>query len=483
MKTRSYQGTQQRMAMTPQLLHSIRLLQLSAQELDEELQIALEGNLMLDAVEPEAEIEAPERPLDEAPEMQGTEPVTGEAPGALAVMEADVDASAGEGWSGGEPFDEDGEPWTARVAEAEVANARISALRQLQLLVRNPREAVLVATLLDAIDDNGYLAQPLDGIALEAALDPLATLEEVEAALRLVQSVEPSGFGARTLQECLRLQLQALPASTPYRALALTLVDHHLEALADGAAPLAAALDLTASSVRAALDLIRSLNPKPAAALDVPAEAITPDVVVSGTPGAWKVSLHHGQRPSIRVNGYYEQVLAQSSGHAELRQQLQEARWLVRGLQMRNDTLMRTACAVFERQQAFLERGEEGLVSLTLREIAEAIGMHESTVSRVTTNKWVQTPWGVYAFKAFFPSQLHGAAVETSGAAVKAMIRRFIDEERSQRPLSDGDIAALLARRGIRLARRTVAKYREAMDIPPATLRGEGAPQRRRFPA
>lgn len=479
MKTRRYQGAQQRMAMTPQLLQSIRLLQLSAQELDEEVQLALEENLMLDAVECEAEIDATAPTLDELPAMDGTEAVSGEAPGAHAVMEADFDASSQEGWSGGEPVDEDGEPWTARLAEAAISNARIAALRQLQLLVRTPREAVLVATLLDAIDDNGYLAQPLDGIQLEAALEPAATLAEVEAALALVQSVEPSGFGARDLRECLRLQLQALPSATPHRALALRLVAAHLDALAGAPAALAAALGLTESVLRGAIALIRSLNPKPAAQLDVPAEALTPDVVVNGAPGAWKVSLHQGQRPSIRVNAYYEQVLAKSGGHTELRQQLQEARWLVRGLQMRNDTLMRTACAVFERQQAFLERGEEGLVALTLREIAEAIGMHESTISRVTTHKWVQTPWGVYAFKAFFPSQLQGAAVETSGTAVKAMIRRLIDEERPHRPLSDGDIAALLARRGIRLARRTVAKYREAMGIAAATLRGDAAPARR----
>lgn len=480
MKTRSYQGTQQRMAMTPQLLQSIRLLQLSSQELDEELQIALEQNLMLDAVDAEDETDAPLASMDDGPALDGTEAVTGDAPGAHAVMEAEFDGGSTEGWSGGEPVDEDGEPWTARVAEAAVTDARIAALRQLQLLVRTPREAALVATLIDAIDDNGYLCQPLDGIQLEAALTPPASLDEVEAALALVQSVEPTGFGARDLRECLLLQLQALPAATPFRPLALQLVAEHLDTVAQAPATLAAMLGVPEAAARAAVDLIRALNPKPAAQLDAAAEAITPDVVVSGTPGNWKVSLHHGQRPSVRVNGYYEQVLAKTGGHPELRQQLQEARWLVRGLQMRNDTLMRTACAVFERQQAFLERGEEGLVSLTLREIADAIGMHESTISRVTTHKWVQTPWGVYAFKAFFPSQLHGAAVETSGAAVKAMIRRYIDEERAHRPLSDGDIAALLARRGIRLARRTVAKYREAMDIAPATLRGDAAPARRR---
>ncbi|MGH8447460.1 MAG: hypothetical protein ACREVL_19500 [Solimonas sp.] len=208
-----------------------------------------------------------------------------------------------------------------------------------------------------------------------------------------------------------------------------------------------------------------SLNPKPASALAAPAEAALPDLIVSGTPGSWRVELNAERLPRVRVNAAYERMLG-ATAHRAMRDQLQEARWLVRGLEMRNDTLLRSARAIFERQRGFLEKGEEGMASLTLREIADSIGMHESTVCRVSSNKWVMTPWGVYELKAFFPSQIAGRGLESSGTAVKAMIRRIINAENRQAPLSDGGIAALLARQGIEVARRTVAKYREAMRIP-----------------
>ncbi|MEW6167226.1 MAG: RNA polymerase factor sigma-54 [Pseudomonadota bacterium] len=464
--------TSQTLGMTPQLLQSIRLLQLSTQELQQELREALERNVMLEPAEDEEDEAEPHVEPAETAVADPLAEVSGSDPAATEQVEADYDWSSREAWSGGEPRDDGDEPWEARIAAPRAQDARLAALEQLQLLVSTPREAQLVAAILDAIDDNGYLAQPLDGIAAEAALQPPPDQAELEAALAKVQSVEPSGFGARDLRECLLLQLRMMPAGTPALALAVTLVETRLERIAgrdfDG---LRADLDVDALELHDALDLILSLDPKPGAAATAAAEAAVPDVVVVGTRGAWKVSLNAERLPRLRVNRTYERMLDGAGAHRALRDQLQEARWLVRGVEMRHDTLLRTARAIFERQQAFLERGEEGMAPLTLREIADTIGMHESTVCRVTTNKWVQTPWGVYELKAFFPSQINGREGETSGTAVKAMIRRIINAESTNCPLCDGDIAAILARNGVRVARRTVAKYREAMRIPPAKER------------
>ncbi|MES0874085.1 RNA polymerase factor sigma-54 [Sinimarinibacterium thermocellulolyticum] len=469
MKPHLQMKTAQSLAMTPHLLQSIRLLQLTSLELEQELRAALARNVMLEAVEDEEP--EPEPAAVAQTDTDGFAPVSGADVGAIARVDADFDWSSRESWSGGEPVDEDGEPWEARIGQPRTTDARVAAIEQLRLMVLDPRQAQLTLTIVDAVDDNGYLRQPLEGIALESGLDPEPTPAEVEAALRLVQSVEPCGFAARDLRECLHLQLASRPADAPGLALARRIVDECLEAIAerdfDG---LCARYGVDRVELHAALDLILSLDPKPGAACAADAEAVVPDLIVSGSVGAWKVELNAERLPRVRVNALYERALTVHA-HRALREQLQEARWLVRGIEMRHDTLLRTARAIFERQTAFLERGETGMAPLTLREIAEAIGMHESTVCRVTSNKWVQTPWGVYELKAFFPSQIAMRQGDTSGTAVKAMIRRIVDGENPHSPLADGDIMAILARKGIHIARRTVAKYREAMNIPSAKER------------
>lgn len=469
----------QHMTMTPQLLQSIRLLQLSSLELEQEVQQALETNVMLER-DDEAEAEAaedaaagpaPAEPVAEAAEAGSLEvPVTGDDAGALDRVQADYDWSSSEGWSGGEPTDEDG-PIEARTAAPEPEDMRVRVLEQLRLLVDDEREARIALAIVEAVDDNGYLERPLAEIvdALPADLD--AAEAEVEAVLRKVQSVEPTGFAARDLSECLLLQLREMPAATAGRDLAVTIVGGSLELLARrDFEEMQSALGASRAEIDQAVGLILSLNPKPGAAGTSPAQAVVPDLIVSGTAGSWKVELNPATLPRVRINRLYERLLSGAS-HRGLREQLQEARWLVRGLEMRHETLLKTARVIFERQGDFLRRGEEGMVPLTLREVADAIRMHESTVSRVTTSKYVQTPWGVYELKAFFPSHLSGAAGETSGTAVRAMIRRIIDGESAKAPLCDGAIAALLNRNGVRVARRTVAKYREAMRIAPAKER------------
>ncbi|WP_020650210.1 RNA polymerase factor sigma-54 [Solimonas variicoloris] len=459
----------QQIAMTPQLLQSIRLLQLSTLELEQELRQALAQNVMLEGEDDELAYAEPAPAEDERQDVE----VSGCDAAATGRVEADFDWSVRESWSGGEPVDEDGERWEARVAAAPQTDARLAALEQLRLVVADRRQAALCAAIVDAVDDNGYLEQPLDGIARECGVEPLAGDAEMAAALRLVQHhVEPSGFAARDLRECLTLQLDAQPAATPGLALARRIVASGLEHFAaQDYAALATAFAADRAALHDALDLILSLNPKPASALAAPAEAALPDLIVTGTPGNWRVELNAERLPRVRVNAAYERMLG-ATAHRALRDQLQEARWLVRGLEMRHDTLLRSGRAIFARQQGFLERGEEGMAPLTLREIADSIGMHESTVCRVSSNKWVATPWGVYELKAFFPSQIAGRGQESSGTAVKALIRKIINAENRQAPLSDGEIAALLARQGIEVARRTVAKYREAMRIPPVKERG-----------
>ena len=470
----------QSQVMTPQLLQSIRLLQLTSLELDLEIRQALDSNLMLENGEDESDEEAREvSPIEAetapvASESQEAD-VSGCDVSAADKVEADFDWSSSESWSGGEPVDEDGEPLSARVADVPPQDPRLQALAQLQMVVTDPREAELIAALIDAVDDNGYLSESLEAIAARLPAEWNVGVGELEAALHRLQSVEPTGFAARDLRECLLLQLDALPAATPYCGLAHLIVDRHLGELATlDDAHLAALVEWDAADVKAARALVVSLDPKPGAAGSVPAQAVIPDVLVSGQPGAWKVELNPETLPRLRVNRHYEQQVTGAAGaYKALKDQLNEARWLVRGLEMRNETLLKTSRVIFARQTQFLRQGEEGMMPLTLREVADAISMHESTVCRVVANKHVLTPWGVYPLKAFFPTQIAGAEGDTSGTAVRAMIRKIIDGENRAHPLCDGEVAALLARRGVRVARRTVAKYRESMRIAPAALRAQ----------
>jgi len=391
---------------------------------------------------------------------------------AIERVDADYDWSSAESWSGGEPTEE-GEPLEARRAAAPTEDARVAALEQLELMVGSKREWELVLAIVEAVDDNGYLETSLDSILASLPAGLGATMAELEAALGTVQSVEPTGFAARNLRECLLLQLDAVKAGTPGKNLAEVLVMDHLDRIAArDFLNLRSELGATEAKMHAAMELIRTLDPKPGASRVEPAQAVVPDLIVSGVAGAWKVELNPANLPKLRINGQYERMMnANAAQHRGMKDQLQQARWLVRGLEMRHETLLKTARVVFERQREFLKRGEEGMMPLTLREVADAISMHESTVCRVTSNKFVATPWGVYPMKSFFPSQIQGAESESSAIAVRAMIRRIVDGEKASAPLCDGAIAAILARNGVIIARRTIAKYREAMKIAPAKER------------
>jgi RNA polymerase sigma-54 factor len=483
MKPTTKLGISQNVAMTPQLLQSIRLLQLSALELEQEVDEALESNVLLERSENEsaadAGAEAPSVP--EPTTAVATDSlevaVSGQDDAALDRVDADFDWSSAESWSGGEPTEE-GEPIEARRSAAPIEDARVAALEQLELVISDRREWQLAVAIIENVDDNGYLEKTLDAIRASLPAEWDVSTAELEAALTTVQGVEPTGFAARDLRECLLLQLEAQKAGTPGRNVAERIVMDHLDRLAArDYVGLCSVLGVTEGALLRGIDLIRSLDPKPGASRIEPAQAVVPDLIITGTNGAWKVELNPVNLPKLRINSHYER-LAANAAHRGLRDQLQQARWLVRGLEMRHETLLKTARVVFERQRDFLKVGEEGMKPLTLHEVADAIGMHESTVCRVTSNKFVATPWGVYAMKDFFPSQIQGAECETSGTAVKAMIRRIVDGEKASAPLCDGAIAAILARNGVLIARRTIAKYREAMKIAPAKERRQQAPRR-----
>ena len=454
MKTTVRTGQVQGMNLTPQLLQSIRLLQLTAQQLEMEVRQALDRNPLLEHDEAgddvDSQDEGDDAPLDtaawdELPEPQFLAGVSGQ-------------------WTG------EGDDAMARIAEQSSSDPRVRLLRELALHWK-PRDLELAAWWLDRCDDRGYLEHPLPELIAQGAQAFPQRAHDLETIRQRLLHGEWPGMAAADAGECLRAQLALQPASA-VRDLAAQLLTHHLALLAahDDAA-LADATGASADDVRAAIALVLALRPHP---VEAPADAedthIVPDVVAWFGGGAWRVALNGRSAPRVRVAPHCERALAGNGGeHAVLRGLLDEARWLVRGLAMRNDTLLRTTQILVERQAGFLEHGEVALAPLTLREVAEAIGMHESTVSRIVSGKYLQTPRGTIELKKLFAVRLEGA--EIGGAAVRALVKRLIDAEPANAPLADDVIAGLLARQGVRIARRTVAKYRDQLAIGPVRAR------------
>jgi RNA polymerase sigma-54 factor len=453
-------GMVQGVNVTPQLLQSIRLLQLTAPQLEQELRQALERNPLLEQAED----------ADEAEDEGAADTAALEA----AAWDELPEPAFLSGGSAGIVGDDDG---TLRIAEGESSDPRLRLLRLLALHWA-PADLEVAAWWLDHCDDRGYLEQPLDTLLAAArAAFPARADDTGVLRLRLLHGDWP-GMAAADPGECLRAQLRALPEDAT-RALAETILVRHLDLLAaHDTDALAAATGADAAAVAAAIAAILGLRPHP-----VPApvaevhEHIVPDVVAWRGGDAWRVALNRRGAPQLRIVAHCERAVA-GSDHTALRGLLDEARWLVRGVAMRNDTLLRTAQVLVERQRGFLEQGPEAILPLTLREVADAIGMHESTVSRIVSGKYIQTPRGTFELKRLFAVRLEGA--EVSGAAVKAMVRRLIDAEPAAAPLADDVIAGLLARQGIRVARRTVAKYRDQLAIAPARARRRTAPQQAR---
>lgn len=439
----------QQLTLTPRLQQSVKLLQLSALECVQELHQAIAQNPFLEE-------------SSEVPESTSAEDAADRD-----SSQADLDfSSPGSGGSG-----EDTPDWTEWTASP--ASLLDSLREQLLLLGLSERDFVLANLIIDALDEDGFLRQPLEDFATHA---PGAEPGELETALRIVQTLEPAGIAARDLGECLSLQLQALEHGLPGRALALAIVQNNLALLAArDHTRLLEALHCSADDLRAAMELIRSLDPRPGSKVGTfEPRAIVPDVIVRKDKKRWTVSVNAAIYPRIRVNQQYADYFRQArDGETTLlAQHLQEARWLVRNLEQRFLTIHRVAEAVVARQKNFFEYGDLAMRPLTLREIADELNLHESTVSRATSHKYMATPRGVVAFKRFFSRELATTSGGScSATAIRALLREFIAAEDRRNPLSDVQLTELLSERGVKVARRTVTKYRRSMQLPAVDFR------------
>lgn len=465
----------QHLTLTPQLQQSIRLLQLSTLELNQELERILQENPLLEREDGAGEPNAPV-PADMASvnrEHAATAEATGgdtETQGSESPELGAFDDAPGPGYR------EDGEESDYPQLAADTPTLRAHLLAQLSLMNVSERDGRLVALLIDSLDDDGYLTQSLDELLQMLPPELETEAEELQIALRHLQNLEPMGVGARNLSECLALQIAALPPETPYRAEALEMAKHHLEVLAArDFAKLKKLLHCDDTMLRAVQKLITSLNPRPGR--DFSSEEtryVIPDVIVKKVKGVWLASLNPDAMPRLRINRLYADILQRNrnAGTQQLATQLQEAKWLIKNVQQRFETILRVSQAIVDRQRNFFEHGEVAMRPLVLREIAEALELHESTVSRVTTQKFMHTPRGIFELKYFFGSHV---TTETGGSAsstaIRALIKQLVAAENGRKPLSDGQISEILAQQGLVVARRTVAKYRESLQILPVNLR------------
>ncbi|PPT97114.1 RNA polymerase factor sigma-54 [Xanthomonas arboricola pv. guizotiae] len=469
MKARLQTSLGQQLVMTPQLRQAIKLLQMSTTELELEIAEAVETNPLLEWAD-EAAHAANELPVD-ASSAASTDDTPREEP---APAERDDDWSQDElQWTGsgsGGSFDDDESGDAAeRVAESETLADHL--LWQLHLSPLSPRDRQIGALLIDALDEDGYLREPLSAILETLALGAAVDEAEVLTVLHQIQRFDPVGVGARTLGECLALQLAVLDPATPGRALALQIVAGPLERLPrSGVAGLAHELKRSTADVEQAVQLVRSLDPRPGKQIgDLSQDTyVVPDCVIWRQRGVWRASLAGRAQPKVTIHRGYENLI-RSCGESDagyLRGQLQEARWLLKSLEARGETLLRVVRCLLQHQAGFLEFGAQALRPLTLREIAGELGLHESTISRAIARKYVRTPRGTIALRSFFASGIDtDSGGEASSTAIQAMIRRLIEAENPRKPLSDAKLADLLKTSGVPVARRTVAKYREAMNI------------------
>ncbi len=480
----------QQLTMTPQLQQAIRLLQLSTLDLQQEIQEALDANPMLEVEEHEHD-DLPdlsrESSDDSKPEVSSKDdhdtPELDEQwsqeqlPDDLPVdshWEDTYQATAGVASGSSNAIDDDFD-YDARHATTDSLQGHV--LWQLNLTPMSETDHEIALMLIDGVDEDGYLHTTIEDV-LES-IDPALEVEEDEvlAVLHRLQQFDPAGVFARDLRECLLLQLQQLPAETPWLNEARMVIRDYIDMLGSRDYPtLMRKTKLREDDLKAILRLIKELNPKPGAGISAEqAEYVVPDVIVRNVRDEWRVELNPDIAPKLRVNADYAALVRRSDNstdNAFLRDHLQEARWFIKSLQSRNETLLKVATKIVEYQIDFFEEGEEAMKPLVLHDIAEAVGMHESTISRVTTQKYMHTPRGIFELKYFFSSHVStDGGGECSSTAIRAMIRKLIAEENARKPLSDNKIATMLGERGIQVARRTVAKYREAMLIPPSNER------------
>jgi len=463
----------QHLTMTPQLQQAIRLLQLSTMELQLEVQDALESNLMLEVDEDgnptnnsDSSNDANDPELDVAP---------GDIPSELPVDSAweDVYDSISVHHGSG---DINGAEFESPRAITETLTDHL--LWQLELTRMSDLDKAIATAIIDSISEDGYLNATLEDIHASLSLpDMEIDIPEIEAVLHQVQNFDPVGIGARDLRECLSIQLRQFSDSTPWRQAAVTLIRDHLDLLAQrDYTQLMRLLKLEKEELHEVITLIQSLQPRPGDAIQSSQpEYVIPDVFVRNVKGTWRVELNPDAFPKVRVNSQYASLIRRADNSADnncLKTHLQEARWLIKSLRSRSETLLKVTTCIVERQKAFLEFGEEAMKPMVLHDVAEAVDMHESTISRVTTQKYMHTPRGLYELKYFFSSHVFTeSGAECSSTAIRALLKKLIAAENSQKPLSDSKLAAILSEQGIRVARRTVAKYRESMAIPSSSER------------
>ncbi|WP_456267576.1 RNA polymerase factor sigma-54 [Kushneria sp. AK178] len=456
-------GTQ--LTMTPQLQQAIHLLQLSTLDLQQELQMALESNPLLD-VEEEQSIEPPETPADRE---DWADSIPEELP---------LDARWDDVYTNGPAPGAAEDGWN--IEHNAVATDLASHVReQIALMDMDAREQLITDTLLDALAPSGYLGTDLEELAgglRQQGLNDLVQTE-MEHMLARLQQCDPTGVFARDLRECLLLQLDQLPADTPWLAQTRRMVRQFLEPLGQNDRRLLKRrLNLDDQALDDVIATIRALNPRPGAAFeDVDQHLVTPDLILRHHPRhGWQVELNQNALPRLRIQPDYAALVRRadkSEDNTFLKQHLQEARWLLKSLSSRNDTLLRVGQEIMTRQADFIEHGDEALKPMVLADIARAVDMHESTISRVTTRKYIHTPRGVMELKYFFSSHVGQEGDAHASTAIRARIRKLIGDETPRRPLSDARLVQLLADSGIMVARRTVAKYREAMGIPSSSER------------
>ncbi len=468
----------QHLTMTPQLQQAIRLLQLSTVELQQEIQTVLDSNMMLEVPEEEITQNNVEADKNSTPNDEKTSEGSQEQlPDELAVDTSwdeiyDISPSPGLNQASNTTQPDPGSINAAKKTLHDLLSW------QMELTNFSNTDRAIATSIIDSIDDNGYLKTDIELIHQHLAeqIDDLE-LDEVMAVLHKIQSFDPLGVGAVDLQDCLLIQLKQLPSDTPYLQQTIELVSEQMSALgSQDSAKLKRKLQINDETLEEIISLIQQLNPRPGSGVEEGnVEYITPDVYVTKVKGQWQVSINGDISSNIRINPYYQTLIKRgdkSSDSQTMRNHLQEAKWFLKSLQSRNETLMLVSQEIVSRQQEFLDHGAIAMKPMVLRDIAESVEMHESTISRVTTNKYLHTPNGIYELKHFFSSHVStDSGGECSATAIRAFIKELVNNENPKKPLSDNKIAAILGDKGINVARRTIAKYRESIAIPASSQR------------
>ncbi|MEZ9666980.1 RNA polymerase factor sigma-54 [Vibrio breoganii] len=469
----------QQLAMTPQLQQAIRLLQLSSLELQQEIQEALDSNPLLQVVEDNNQTEEKTDSSQDTSAENVTEASAQDSAELMASNSIGEDLAMDTSWedvyssnSGNTGIAADDE---LPIYQGETQTSLYDHLLwQLELTPFTETDHAIAIAIIDAIDDRGFLTLTTADITASLSL-PDVEEDETVAVLKRVQQFEPLGVGSRNLQECLLLQLNALPDDTPRKQQACEILENYIEHLANrDYKMIVKETKLKESDLIAVLQLIQQLDPRPGSQIgENDIEYVVPDVNVIKVNGKWTVFLNNTSTPKLEVNQRYATITgANSDDNQYIKDQLQEAKWLIKSLESRNDTLLKVARCIVETQQEFFDKGEEAMQPMILNDVAQAIDMHESTISRVTTQKYMHTPRGIFELKYFFSSHVsNDEGEDKSSTAIRALIKKLVAEENSAKPLSDNKIATLLAEQGVKVARRTVAKYRESLGIAPSSQR------------